>query len=153
MFKNVHYKSSKQNKIFEIIILILIYILKLQQLMVWSHFDHYCHQIYVENEKSILFFHFDWATSCSFGICFGFYVCFCNWLLWWSRIMLGNNTFKAKTNINTRRKTLYVYYIYLNTYFANCFRIFIALLGARFIKTVALTAMFEVLWSNSKRNS
>ena len=140
---------QNQNRIFEIIILILVYILELQQLMVWSHFNHYCHQIYVENEKSILFFHFDWATSCSFGICFGFYICFCNWFLWWSWIMLGNNTLKG----NTLRQTSFVYYIYLNTYFANCFRLFIALLDACFIKTVALTAMFELVWSNSKWNS
>ena len=43
--------------------------------------------------------------------------------------------------------------IYLNTYLANCFRLFIALLGACFIKTVALTIMFELVWSNSKWNS
>ena len=141
MFKSVHYK------IFEIIILILVYILALQQLMAWSHFNHYCHQIYVENEKSIYFFHFDWATSCSFGICFGFYICFCNWSLWLCWIILGNNTFKGNT------EKLYMYTIYLGTYFANCFRFFRAFLGACFIKTVALTAMFELVWSDSKRNS
>ena len=53
------FKSSNQNKTFEVIILILGYILELQQLKVWSHCNHYRHQIYGGNEKSILFFHFD----------------------------------------------------------------------------------------------
>ena len=129
MLKNVHYK------IFEIIILILVYILELQQLMAWSHFNHYCHQIYVENEKSILFFHFDWATSCSFGICFGFYICFCNWLLWWSWIMLGNSTFKG--NFPWRTQTLL--YLYMFEYlFCKLLQIFSSVFGCMFYQDCSI---------------
>ena len=55
--------------------------------------------------------------------------------------MLGNNTIKGIT----REEKHYLYTIYMGTYFANCFRLFIAILGAGFFSTVALTAMFEVL--------